>query len=184
MLSCYHSAGEETTSSGRCWSVWKLVLGCRRRTKEQVYQRLMCSQEVLVKVGSDCGCVWSIRPAPAPGSFLSFDHNIITPQAHNDIIATRLLSLANMTQTKLLLCSFTTSETANTPMHGSIRKAALSVCDLLCRGSLPWNLFEVIVPEAAHCVADRYLKKKQQFATTCNCRSPNAAQRESVYLCE
>lgn len=30
----------------------------------------------------------------APGSFLSFDHNIMTPQAHNDIIATRLLSRA------------------------------------------------------------------------------------------
>lgn len=99
MQSCYDSAGEETTSSGHCWSVWNLVLGCHHRTKEQVYQRLMCSQEVQVKVWSDCGCVWTIRPAPAPGSFLSFDHNIITPQAHNDIIATRLLSLANMTQT-------------------------------------------------------------------------------------
>lgn len=59
----------------------------------------MWEQEVVVKVPSDWGPVLTLRVALAPGSFLSFDHNIITLEAHNDVIAARLHSLANMTQT-------------------------------------------------------------------------------------
>lgn len=174
--SCYDATADVATTSGHCWCVGNLRFH-HHRTKQQVCQRQMWEQEVVVKVPSDWGPARTLRLALAPGSFLSFDHNNYYSAGSQRRHSHPPPFTGKHDADKLLLCSFTTSKTANTPIRGSIRKAALGVCDLLCRGSLPWNLFEVIVSEAAHCVANPRLKKKQQFTTTCNGGSPNAAQK-------
>lgn len=95
-----------------------------------------------------------VRPSDGPGlsaaSSVSSQHNCFagSQQHHSDPPP----FTGKRDTDKLLLCSFTTLQTWKQPIRDLIHKVAFSVCDLTCpgphlwRGSLPWNLFEVIVP--------------------------------------
>lgn len=101
MLSCYDSTGEETTTSGHCWSVWNLVCSLPSKNKRAGVSKthVVRRTESFVRLG--------VCPDPqtCPGSWefplVWSQHYYSTgsQQHHSHPFPFTCVSLTNMTQT-------------------------------------------------------------------------------------